>query len=143
MESDAEPQYPIPSREELKQKLTPQQYNVVVKQGTEPPFSHEYNEVKEPGVFECVACGQPLFRTETKFDSGTGWPSFYQPIAEDNVQGVEDKSLGMTRTEVVCGNCGAHLGHVFPDGPKPTGLRYCINGASLNFEEAGGENQLE
>jgi peptide-methionine (R)-S-oxide reductase len=139
MEGDAEKKYPIPSREELKQKLTPQQFNVVVKQGTEPPFSHEYNDVKEPGVFDCVACGQPLFETETKFKSGTGWPSFYKPVSEENVQEVEDKSLGMTRTEVICGNCGAHLGHVFPDGPKPTGLRYCINGASLNFEKAGEE----
>jgi peptide-methionine (R)-S-oxide reductase len=122
------------SEGEWKRTLSPQQYEVLRRRGTERPFAGKYHNSKEKGVYRCAGCGSPLFDSETKFDSGTGWPSYYRPIAEGAVDTDEDRSHGMVRTEVLCARCGGHLGHVFPDGPKPTGLRYCINSAALDFE---------
>jgi len=121
---------------EWKSALTPLQYDVLRKKGTERAFTGEYWDHHEKGTYACAGCGQPLFTSETKFESGTGWPSFYQPIRQDVVAILKDISFGMVREEVNCSRCGGHLGHVFDDGPKPTGLRYCMNSASLKFEKS-------
>ena len=118
---------------EWKQILTPEQYSVAREKGTERAFSSPLNDIHDEGIFECVACGLPVFSSKAKFDSGTGWPSFYEPIDQESVQEVVDKSLWETRTEVLCARCDSHLGHVFDDGPRPTGLRYCMNGVALKF----------
>ena len=117
-----------------KERLSPEAFKVARKHGTERAFSHPYNAEKRAGTYACVCCGQPLFSSETKFDSGTGWPSFFAPIDDQAVSDHEDRSFFMRRTENRCSRCDAHLGHVFPDGPQPTGLRYCMNGVALHFE---------
>jgi peptide-methionine (R)-S-oxide reductase len=123
------------SDDEWRKELNDEQYYVLREKGTERPFSGKYVDNKEKGVYKCAGCGNPLFASDTKFHSGTGWPSFYKPIDEENVERKEDLTHGMRRTEILCSKCQGHLGHVFDDGPKPTGKRYCINSISLDFEK--------
>ena len=125
------------SDEEWRKRLTPEQYEVLRHHGTERPFTGCFLGTKEPGTYVCAGCGNPLFKSGTKFESGTGWPSFTQPIAKDALDNIEDRSYGMLRVEVRCARCDGHLGHVFPDGPPPTGMRYCMNSAAMNHVPEG------
>ncbi len=132
----------IKNEEEWKKELAPDQYKVMREKGTEPPFSGKYYKTKEKGVYKCTACGNELFSSETKFDSGTGWPSFFKPFTHENIETESDESHNMKRTEVKCQRCGAHLGHVFDDGPEPTGKRYCINSVCLELDKKENDKPL-
>jgi peptide-methionine (R)-S-oxide reductase len=129
------PEKLVKTEEEWRKQLTPEQFHILREKGTERAFTGRYWNNHEAGIYRCAACGQPLFSSDTKFESGTGWPSFWQPLAPSAVELHEDSSFFMTRTEVLCSRCGGHLGHVFPDGPEPTGLRYCMNSGALTFEK--------
>lgn len=135
MSEKAMKQEKVKEEKEWREKLTPEQYHVTREKGTEPAFTGQYWKTKTPGTYVCVCCGEPLFQSDAKFDSGTGWPSFTEPVDPAKVALETDTSYGMTRTEAMCGRCEAHLGHVFPDGPEPTGMRFCINSASLRLVE--------
>ena len=122
--------------EEWRQQLSETEYEVCRSKGTEPAFSGEYFDTKDKGVYHCRCCGEPLFKSDAKYDSGTGWPSFYAPISSNIIREESDQTFSRERTEIICDNCGAHLGHVFPDGPQPTGLRYCVNSVSLKLDKS-------
>jgi peptide-methionine (R)-S-oxide reductase len=131
---------PLPTDDELRERLTPLQYEVTQNAGTERAFTGIYHDTKDEGTYHCVVCDEPLFSSDAKYDSGSGWPSFYQALSSEKVVTKEDRSYGMLRTEALCGTCGAHLGHVFPDGPQPTGDRFCMNSASLDLKTADGDD---
>lgn len=131
------------SPEELKKSLSEMQFWVTQQRGTEPPFTGKLLHNKDDGVYHCLVCNAPLFNSQSKYDSGCGWPSFYEPVSDDAIRYIEDNSHGMQRIEIRCGNCDAHLGHVFPDGPQPTGERYCVNSASLSFSGDNGDEQIK
>ncbi|WP_029003680.1 peptide-methionine (R)-S-oxide reductase MsrB [Azorhizobium doebereinerae] len=137
MADDVSQQKVLRSEEEWRKELTPEQYRVMRQHGTERAFTGPYWDEKRPGLYECAACGAPLFSSDTKYESGSGWPSFFQPLDPAALKNVEDQSHGMHRVEVRCARCDGHLGHVFPDGPRPTGLRFCMNGTALNLKPEG------